>query len=58
MAADMPFGIIAGNMGKEDSMDRLKAIVEGKQVDAVVHQEVLGFDSVLRIERSDRGDSN
>jgi phosphate transport system ATP-binding protein len=51
MAADMPFGIIAGNMGKEDSMDRLKAIVEGKQVDAVVHQEVLGFDSVLRIER-------
>lgn len=32
-------------------MDRLKAIVEGKQVDAVVHQEVLGFDSVLRIER-------
>jgi phosphate transport system ATP-binding protein len=38
-------------MGKEDSMDRLKAIVEGKQVDAVVHQEVLGFDSVLRIER-------
>ncbi len=32
-------------------MDRLKAIVEGKQVDAVVHQEVLGLDSVLRIER-------
>jgi phosphate transport system ATP-binding protein len=38
-------------MGKEGSMDRLKAIVEGKQVDAVVHQEVLGLDSVLRIER-------
>jgi phosphate transport system ATP-binding protein len=51
MAADLPLGITASNLGREGSMDRLKAIVEGKQVDAVVHQEVLGLDSVLRIER-------
>lgn len=51
MAADLPLGITASNLGKEGAMDRLKAIVEGKQVDAVVHQEVLGLDSVLRIER-------
>jgi phosphate transport system ATP-binding protein len=51
MAADLPLGITASNLGKEGAMDRLKAIVEGKQVDAVVHQEVLGLESVLRIER-------
>ena len=50
MAADLPLGISASNLGKEGAMDRLKAIVEGKQVDAVVHQEVLGLESVLRIE--------
>jgi phosphate transport system ATP-binding protein len=51
MAADLPRGITASNTGKEGPMDRLKAIVEGKQVDAVTHQEVLGLESVLRIER-------
>jgi phosphate transport system ATP-binding protein len=50
MAADLPLGISASNLGKEGAMDRLKAIVEGKQVDAVVHLEVLGLESVLRIE--------
>ncbi len=33
----------------QNRMDRLKAIVEGKHVDSVVHEEVLRDDPVLKI---------